>query len=261
MSVRNMHAAQAQKLSLVALGGAVAAGALAGVVLMPGVITIKPAEVAVVREGAAAPPEQTIEPIESFRVDFDSLISDLSQLDPKEDEPEAAPEDDSGTEVAQIPKVAEQPPAPQTGNGVEFLGSVITPRKRMALVRFEGDQKLLAEGQAVEADGPTLVTVDRDWIIMDDGGKQTRIVKLERKGALVGSASAKPGGMNPGSIAEVRSMSGERNRNEFVDPQTEQERRSIAAENARQLQIEEARRRALEARRAREDREALGEEQ
>ncbi len=130
------------------------------------------------------------------------------------------------------PKAKETEPdepgvAPTTGPGWRYLGSIIDSRRRVALISVDGTQRMLAEGRTIGS--TTLVSVQVDSIVIDDGSGHRELYKEERSGPLVTWVTPvtmegyqDPGMVNAASINQpARGLSAEamaRLRERGIDP-------------------------------------------
>jgi hypothetical protein len=114
-------------------------------------------------------------------------------------------------EAARKPVARASPPAPAAGVGQppassglawRYLGAIIEPTRRLALLSINGSQRMLAQGRSIEsrdASGrvtqrATLVEVREDAIVIDDGGRRIEIQKEDRVGPTVAWVPPVPGG-------------------------------------------------------------------
>ncbi len=76
--------------------------------------------------------------------------------------------------------------------GWKYLGSIVEPRRRVAIVSVNGKQAVLAEGRQYE--GVTVVEVKPDALVVNDGSKNTELSKQEKAGPSVAWVSPTGGG-------------------------------------------------------------------
>ena len=74
--------------------------------------------------------------------------------------------------------VVEAPPPPPAATDWSYLGSIITPAKRSALVRVDGQQQIYSIG-STHADAK-LVTIETEFIEVEMGGEKKKIALNER---------------------------------------------------------------------------------
>ncbi len=95
-----------------------------------------------------------------------------------------------------------QPAEPVALGAWKYLGSIIEPARRMAIVSINGKQAVIPEGR--EHEGMTLVRVNRDRITVDDGTRRLDIPKEARTGSSV--AWVTPGTPGAGIGGNVNMM-------------------------------------------------------
>ena len=211
----------ASKLTIVGL--VVAAGGVMGV-----------AALAIGGEGALpAPPAPPQEPSESegqpqevdqtpkrdpliYRDEVEWTLNDYYQFGEQEDEIVQTPGE--GETPGQTPS---QGPAP-----IRYLGSIIGPQRKLAIVSIDGQQRILAEN--AEVNGYRLLRVDEDRIVVRRGNATpSEISKAPSDGSMVtmiaGSPSKDDGplGVNRGEDVEDNLTRTERLRQEALERQRE----------------------------------------
>ena len=94
----------------------------------------------------------------------------------------------------------EPPPEVAEVDGWSFLGSIIEPTRRMALVKVNGVQRILAEGRTIQVNGEdvTLVRVGAGAIVIEDATGRKRITRASRTGSVL-SERTEPEGASKGS--------------------------------------------------------------
>ena len=129
---------------------------------------------------------------------------------------EPAPEEDLGSGTPGEPIVERTGDQP-----VRYLGSIIGPDRRLAILSIDGHQRILAQGAG--ADGVQLVRVEDDRVIVRRAGGVETISKAEQVGPtytiLAGAGDGDAGGAGGGSERdgdgpdrdEIRRMIQERN--------------------------------------------------
>lgn len=156
----------------------------------------------------------------------------------KPEETAANPTDTPGTAPAE---------GASSQGGWRYLGSVIEPNRRIALVSIDGRQRMLAEGR--EVDGVRLVQVTDDRIVIEDAGVRRGIRREQRHGSPVAWVNMPeapaggrydPAGMDPAAAEDMAAR------------QAEVINRSGMSREERLKRAEEFRARAREARRARD---------
>lgn len=141
-----------------------------------------------------------------------------------------------------------------------YLGAIIEPTRRVALVSIEGRQRILAVGR--EIDGVQLLSVEPDSIVVSENGEQARLTRDERTGPSVAwvkmdsplDRPTLPAGSTAGASlqAEPEDADGRRNlyrRQNAMDPQRAEQMRLMAQERAerrRMLRDREEQRRQRE---------------
>jgi hypothetical protein len=105
-------------------------------------------------------------------------------------------------ELARVPIVKPEAPAGEApapvaaGIAWRYLGSIIEPTRKVALVSINGAQRMLAEGRTIEQEGHTfkVVEVHPDSIVVEDNGQRLVLQKETRSGPLVAWVSPGAGG-------------------------------------------------------------------
>lgn len=110
-------------------------------------------------------------------------------------EPKSAP---TPTDAAPTPVVSEE--------SVRYLGSLTEPGRRLALLKINDHQRLLAPGERIEA--IHIVEVGPDYAVIEDSKGQRKLTKGERQGSAVtytaaNTLGAAPSTFNPGSASIV----------------------------------------------------------
>lgn len=170
-------------------------------------------------------------------VNFDGIGQRLALIDnaPKPAPPAPLETSENPVEVA---KPVEQ--------GVKFLGAIIEPTRRVALVSVNGKQRMLAAGQSLKlgtdehADTLQVVSVDDDAVTIEDKGGRRRIDKSVRSGpaittvasAAVAGTEAPRGAEQPQSqmnaaIKRLRDLAGNQRDNPELQKQIRELRRSM----------------------------------
>ncbi len=104
------------------------------------------------------------------------------------------------------PATPTQPAEPVTLGAWKYLGSIIEPARRMAIVSINGKQAVIPEGQ--EYEGMTLVRVNRDRITVNDGSRQLDIPKEARTGSSVAWVTPGTAGAGIGGNVNVMNAAG-----------------------------------------------------
>ncbi len=94
---------------------------------------------------------------------------------------------------------------PSSEAGVRFLGGIIEPNRAVALLSFDGVQRMVAVGR--EYQGYRVLRVEPDHVILSRGGDDIVVEKSERQGSVVSSVTPRPGAVNPAN-AMVMSQPG-----------------------------------------------------
>lgn len=117
--------------------------------------------------------------------DFESIAANLETWD-KPPQPDPVVVEHKGEPIAV------EPPAPLAQ--VRFLGAIIEPKRRLAVLAIDSSQKILAEGQ--EYDGHKVVEVGETWAKVSVRGVEKRVEKA-RASAMLSSLSSAPSSPPP----------------------------------------------------------------
>jgi len=94
---------------------------------------------------------------------------------------------------------------PSTDGEIRFLGGIIEPNRAVALLSFDGVQRMVAVGR--EHRGYRVLRVEPDHVVLSRGGDDIVIDKSERQGSAVSAVTPRPGATNPAN-AMVMSQPG-----------------------------------------------------
>jgi len=121
--------------------------------------------------------------------DAKSIALALGQLgnSPK---PSPKPETTSTPEPTPTPVASEE--------SVRFLGALTEPGRRLALLKVNDRQRLLAPGEKIES--ITVIEVGPDFVVVEDSHGQRRLTKGERQGPAVTFTTASSGAASSGSF-------------------------------------------------------------
>lgn len=201
MAARLIHRSSAQRLARGWYAGALVV-ALAGGALwaleVPGISAPADAEPPTVEPPAPLSQEQPV----AQPPDADAVMGTAERL-----------------ELARVPSnkptptPSETPTPPPVAAGIawKYLGSIIEPTRKIALVSINGAQRMLAEGRTIQQDGHTfkVVEVQPDSLVVEDNGQRLVLQKEARSGPLVSWVSPTPGGIVvDGMNGAVGAMSG-----------------------------------------------------
>lgn len=183
MTAAALHREQALKLARLAQAACalllLAAVAVAGLGL-PGRERTGGAELPASRAESAAPISSP--PPVSEGVDFSGIAQRLALID---NAPKAAVVDET-----QTPGTETEPP-PAADTGVKFIGSIIEPTRRAALLSVNGRQRALVPGQKIRfgadpsAGELLLVSVEEDRVVVEDKSGRRTIEKSARSGSAI----------------------------------------------------------------------------
>ncbi|MCC6659302.1 MAG: hypothetical protein IT437_00280 [Phycisphaerales bacterium] len=116
------------------------------------------------------------------------------------------------------------PPPAAAGLAWRYLGAIIEPTRKVALVSINGAQRMIAEGRTIRQEDHTLTLaeVHQDSIVVEDNGQRMVIHKDARSGPIVSWVSPIPGGavvegMN-GAVSAAQAMNPEAMRARGMDP-------------------------------------------
>ncbi|MEL7472353.1 MAG: hypothetical protein AAGK04_03480 [Planctomycetota bacterium] len=155
------------------------------------------------------PPPETSEPENaSLPIDYDWLSERFDALATVT--PPAAPEPTPDEPVQ--PDEPKQTPTRTTGPPIAFLGSIIEPGRRVALLRIDGAQRFIREGETLNDVELLEVTPDSVRVRLASG--ERTVAKATRKGVgiteITGDAGRNRTGRDP--AAEARERMNPRNR-------------------------------------------------
>ncbi|MCC6677957.1 MAG: hypothetical protein IT436_12505 [Phycisphaerales bacterium] len=129
----------------------------------------------------------TITPPVSEGVDFSGIAQRLASID---NAPKPATETPTDTEITA------GEPAPAAEAPIKFLGSIIEPNRRVALLSVNGRQRAVVAGQKLKlgADASAgellLVAVDDNAVTIEDKGGRRTIQKTARSGSAITTVAA-----------------------------------------------------------------------